>query len=123
MAQNFVNKNVLVDVPRLDLFQSVVKQKPYLLCYKGIQEGALYPLKSGVVFIKPLLFIPADEIAAISAGRGGGTGSTRYVDLQIETSDEKQHEFTNIERDDLPSLQNYVKGKLFINILFNYLYI
>ena len=99
------------------LFQTVSQTsakdaKPFLRCYKGTQEGAIYPLKNGVVFIKPVLFLPAEQIASLTAGRGGGSGQTRYVDLQIEMADEKQWEFTNIERDELPALQNYVKGYL-----------
>ena len=69
--------------PQAQLFSSIRESKPYLKCYRGTQEGAIYPLQSGVVFIKPLLIIPADEIASLSAGRGGGAGNTRYVDLQV----------------------------------------
>lgn len=36
-----------VDFPRKDLFLSSTS-KPYVRCYKGIQEGAIYPLKSGL---------------------------------------------------------------------------
>lgn len=62
--------------------------------------------------MKPLLFIPAEDISSLTAGRGGGSGNTRYVDLKIETVDDKEYEFTNIERDELPALQNYVKEYL-----------
>jgi hypothetical protein len=101
-----------VDIPRPDLFSSKSKEKPFLPCYKGIQEGFVFPLKSGVIFIKPLLYIPFNEIASVSAGRGGTQGVTRYIDLVIETADEKQYEFSNIDRDELPSLNNYVKNYL-----------
>lgn len=69
--------------PQPSLFTSIRDQKPYLQCYRGTQEGAIYLLKSGVVFIKPLLIIPADQISSLTAGRGGGSGSTRYVDLMV----------------------------------------
>lgn len=100
--------------PRPDLFSTVTSKdpKPFLRCHKGTQEGAIYPLESGVVFIKPALFLPAEEIASINAGRGGGSGQTRFVDLMVETADESSYEFTNIERDELPALQGYVKGYL-----------
>ena len=110
LMKNLTGKSV--DVPRSELFSSKTKEKPYLLCYKGIQEGAVYPMKSGIIFIKPLLYIAYEDIAQVSAGRGGTQGVTRYVDLIIETADEKQYEFTNIERDDLPSLNIYVKNYL-----------
>ena len=100
--------------PRPDLFSTVTSKdpKPFLRCHKGTQEGAIYPLENGVVFIKPALFLPAEEIASINAGRGGGSGQTRFVDLMVETADESSYEFTNIERDELPALQGYVKGYL-----------
>jgi hypothetical protein len=72
-----------VQRPQASLFATCRDQKPYLKCYRGTQEGAIYPLQCGVVFIKPLLIIPADEIASLSAGRGGGAGNTRYVDLVV----------------------------------------
>ena len=65
------------------LFQSIMNQKCFLRCYNGIQEGGLYPLKCGILFVKPLVFIATEEIGAVVAGRGGGTGNTRYVDLQV----------------------------------------
>lgn len=74
---------VHISRPQASLFATVRDQKPYLKCYRGTQEGAIYPLQSGVIFVKPLLFISADEIASISAGRGGGSGNTRYVDLLV----------------------------------------
>jgi hypothetical protein len=74
---------VHISRPQASLFATVRDQKPFLKCYRGTQEGAIYPLQSGVVFIKPLLFISADEIASITAGRGGGAGNTRYVDLMV----------------------------------------
>jgi hypothetical protein len=87
------------------IFQTVIHQKSFLRCYKGTQEGVLYPLKCGLIFIKPLVFIPNEEIASVSAGRGGGSGNTKYVDFHVTTTSDKSFEFTNIERDELPSLQ------------------
>ena len=103
--------------PNPTLFQTVSQisakdAKPFLRCYKGTQEGAIYPLECGVVFIKPVMFLPAEKIAAITAGRGGGSGQTRYVDLKLEMDDETEVEFTNIEREELPAMQAYVKGFL-----------
>ena len=66
------------------LFQTVTTQKSFLRCYNGLQEGALFPLRCGIVFVKPLVFIPNEEIASLTAGRGGGSGNTRYVDLKVQ---------------------------------------
>ena len=38
---------VKVTRPQKHLFQTVSQQKEYLRCYRGIQEGAVYPLESG----------------------------------------------------------------------------
>lgn len=70
-------------VPQPYYFQSISGQKSYVKCYRGIQEGALYPLPNGLLFIKPMLFIPANEIASLTAGRGGSTASTKYIDLVV----------------------------------------
>lgn len=71
--------------PDSRLFRTVSSSnsKSFLRCHKGTQEGAIYPLECGIMFIKPLLFIAADEIASLSAGRGGGSGNTRFVDLKV----------------------------------------
>lgn len=99
--------------PRPDLFVTVASKdpKPFLHAHRGTQDGVLYPLETGVLFLKPALFLPAEEISSINAGRGAG-GQTRFVDLLVETVDDSTHEFTNIERDELPALQGYVKGYL-----------
>ena len=75
--------NLSINRPQTSLFSTVRENKSYLKCYRGTQEGAIYPLQCGIVFIKPLLFISTEEIASLSAGRGGGAGNTRYVDLIV----------------------------------------
>jgi hypothetical protein len=69
--------------PQRHLFASISQYKPFLRCYRGTQEGVIYPLENGVLFIKPSLFIAAEDIAQISAGRGGASGNTRYIDLKV----------------------------------------
>ena len=68
--------------PRKELFVAANGKSVFLKCNKGIQEGALYPLSSGVLFVKPSVFLPSESIASITAGRGG-SATTRYVDLII----------------------------------------
>ena len=54
----------------------------YFAILAGVQEGTLYLLKEGVLFFKPPMFIPSDEVASIMAGRGG-SAQTRYIDLNV----------------------------------------
>ena len=44
-------RKMAIVTPNKELFQSVTQQRPYLNSYKNIQEGALYPLKNGVIFL------------------------------------------------------------------------
>jgi hypothetical protein len=103
------------------------KGEAFLRCYKGIQEGSLYLLPSGILFLKPVVFIAMSEIESLSAGRGG-SAQTRYVDLkvggtcpiyshcaskvtvcarlrQVESESSGEFEFSNIDRDELVGIQ------------------
>jgi len=104
--------NISIMRPQKELFNSVRDSKSFIRCHHGVQEGAMFPLHDGLVFIRPLLMIPAHRISSIAAGRGGSAGNTRYVDLTLETVDDQKYAFTNIDREELPSLQAYVKGHL-----------
>jgi hypothetical protein len=115
---------------------STTEGLPYVSCYKGFNDGALFPLKEGLLFFKPPLFVHRSKLVSISCGRGGsGGGSSRYVDM-IATLDDNDDddddddgeddvgtkksttktkkkkemilEFTNINRDELPGLNDYI---------------
>lgn len=73
-----------VHLPNPRLFTSVSQQRAFIRCHKGVNEGAIYPLSCGMVFVKPLIFIGTDNIASFTAGRGGGSGNTRFVDIQVQ---------------------------------------
>jgi hypothetical protein len=83
IKQAILTKGKKVEKSDARLFHTVCNAKPFLRCHKGTQEGAIYPLECGILFIKPLLFIPAEKIASLTAGRGGGSGNTRFVDLKV----------------------------------------
>ncbi|CAN0385677.1 unnamed protein product, partial [Ectocarpus sp. 12 AP-2014] len=96
--------------------------KSFVKCYHGVNEGSLFPLKQGLLFMKPALFLPRTDIQEVVCGRGG-SATTRYVDLVVglEAEDEhgepvakQQQEFSNIDRDALPSLQacSYIQDAL-----------
>ena len=87
---------------------------PFVQCYHGVQDGILYPLEEGLLFFKPPKFIPRSQLASIACGRGnGGTNSSRYVDMHCELDDgEGSIEFTNIRREEIGVLNNYIHGVL-----------
>ena len=70
-----------IAIPDKKLFLSCRSQS-FLRCYRGTQEGTLYPLPSGLLFVRPMLFIPAESVNAIAIGRGGNA-ATRYVDIKV----------------------------------------
>lgn len=79
IKENFSNLKIFTTDPLI--FTSSLQNKSFIRCYKGTQEGALYPLSCGILFLKPVLFIPIEEISSLNAGRG--SGSTRFVDLYV----------------------------------------
>lgn len=67
--------------PNKTLFQTSTGSS-FLRCYKGVQEGTLFPLEQGILFSKPSIFIPSKDVGSIEAGRGG-SALTRYIDLKV----------------------------------------
>ncbi|CAM9428169.1 unnamed protein product, partial [Hapterophycus canaliculatus] len=95
------------DLPDRGLFASR-DGKSFVKCHHGVNEGSLFTLKQGLLFMKPALFLPRDDIDQVVCGRGG-SATTRYVDLVVgletETEAGDSKEFSNIDRDALPGLQ------------------
>ncbi|KAL9187410.1 hypothetical protein ACHAXT_001513 [Thalassiosira profunda] len=103
---------------------STTEGMPYVGCYQGFNDGALFPLREGLLFFKPPLFLPRSKLASISCGRG--SGGSRYVDMmvQLDVSDVDEQEggkkkkqvdsleFTNIHRDELNGLNDYIHKTL-----------
>jgi len=90
---------------------------PFVKCYLGVQDGALFPLKEGLLFFKPPRFVASGEMKSIACqGRGGGGEATRYADLVValhsEGDDEELLEFTNIHKTELGPLNKYIHGTL-----------
>jgi hypothetical protein len=111
---------------------TTTEDMPYVGCYRGFHDGALFPLEEGLLFFKPPLFVHRSKLASISCGRGAG--GSRYVDM-IATIDDVAEggtttttkggkkkstspsyssalEFTNIHRGELSVLNDYVHGVL-----------
>jgi hypothetical protein len=62
---------------------------PFVGCYRGFHDGALFPLEEGLLFFKPPMFVHRSRLASISCGRG--SGGSRYVDM-IATLDDGDDE-------------------------------
>ena len=81
---------------------------PYVKCYWKTNDGLLYLLPEGLLFLTPFQFIARGDIEAIQCGRGG-SASSRTFDLQVEGPDDQMVEFTMIEREELPAITEFVK--------------
>ncbi|CAM9295396.1 unnamed protein product [Chrysoparadoxa australica] len=85
---------------------------PFIQCNMKVQQGSLFPLEQGLLFYKPCRWLSRDGIGSINCGRAGAA-HTRYVDLIIGLEDEGQEvEFTNITRENLQPIQQYVTRQL-----------
>lgn len=60
---------------------------------------------------RPPLFVHRSKLASISCGRGSGSAS-RYVDMTIQLDSEKNVEFTNIAREELGVVNDYIHKTL-----------
>lgn len=71
--------------PQKEIFHAKSTQDAlwtFIRCYWGTSEGCLFPLSSGILFMKPVMFVPTDDVVGITAGRGGAA-QTRYIDLKV----------------------------------------
>jgi hypothetical protein len=79
---------------------------PYVKCYEGVNDGVLFPLEEGLLFFKPPKFVPRSTLHSIQCGRGGG--DSRYVDLVAQLEGEGAVEFSNISREEVRVLNDYI---------------
>jgi hypothetical protein len=91
-----------------------------LRAYRGVDEGALYPLRPGLLFLpKPALFIPTTNIAGLSQG-GPGSASIADIVVQLRNATAEGDKaktrktaageaFSNIAKHDLELLAEYVR--------------
>jgi structure-specific recognition protein 1 len=76
----------------------------YLKCYNGVKDGVLYPLKEGMLFLSPPVFVAKSEIVSIASNRSGA----RTFDISILKSNSQKVEFNMIESQEQNSLVSYV---------------
>jgi Histone chaperone Rttp106-like len=91
---------------------------PFVNCYHGVNDGVVFPLSHGLLFVKPPLFVPLESIHSVAVGSRNSSGG-RYVDLQVavraagadDDGDETTSiEFTNIHKDEAPGLHRYIQA-------------
>jgi Histone chaperone Rttp106-like len=91
---------------------------PFVNCYHGVNDGVVFPLSRGLLFVKPPLFVPVESIHSVAVGSRNSSGG-RYVDLQVavraagadDDDDETTSiEFTNIHKDEAPGLNRYIQS-------------
>ena len=96
--------------PSREAFVSCTTNQSAISCYFKVDDGLLYPMKSGLLFLqKPIMFIPRDRIDEIMFGRGGSS-STRTVDLSVSMTDGSAPvEFRMISREEQQALRDYAQ--------------
>ena len=75
-----------------------------------IIEAPFLRLKPSVFFVfRPPKFLPRSDLKSIACGRGsGGQSSSRYVDMVVQRHQDDTVEFTNIQREELAVLNQYI---------------
>jgi hypothetical protein len=83
---------------------------PYVTATQGVQSGVVFPLEEGMLFYKPPLWLPRNDITSLECAAGGGG---RYLSLLIhcQDPDDKKStvELTSIHRQEYPVLQEYIR--------------
>ena len=104
-------------------FKSAISSLPYVKATLGASQGNLHLVDLGILFLKPLVFLPCESIASIDCGRAGA-GNCSSFDLVVEmerpwdTSDDDKpakppaFEFSNIRKDELEGVQKFVRDVL-----------
>ncbi|ODV89491.1 hypothetical protein CANCADRAFT_18662, partial [Tortispora caseinolytica NRRL Y-17796] len=87
--------------------------QPGLKCSLKASEGYLYPLEKSFLFVpKPTVYIPYGNIQFVTVSRvGTSSTSSRTFDLTITLISGPNHQFSNILRDELASLETFLTSK------------
>ena len=86
---------------------TTVSGMPFLPCYHGVNDGVLFPLREGLLFLRPPRFLPRSTLHSIDC-----CGSNRYVTVTVVTDASETIEFTNIHTQEQDVLRNYIHRSL-----------
>jgi len=90
--------------PDLAFFSSSTS-KSFVKCFYNVQDGLLFPLKEGLIFInKPALFLRRQSLSRLEIGQGAG----KTFSLLVSTKDGTDHEIKMIEKDEKDALSRYL---------------
>ncbi|KAJ8607174.1 hypothetical protein CTAYLR_007353 [Chrysophaeum taylorii] len=101
-----------------DRFLTSATGAPYLRASLGAAQGHLALVPSGILFLKPCVFLPVGLLGSVSCGRAGGAShaSASFFDLTVDMDPpfsegnvkSPTFEFSNISKDELPALQRFL---------------
>uniref|UniRef100_A0A671NHH6 FACT complex subunit SSRP1 n=1 Tax=Sinocyclocheilus anshuiensis TaxID=1608454 RepID=A0A671NHH6_9TELE len=81
-----------------------------ITCAYKASSGLVYPLERGFIYVhKPPVHLRFEEISCVNFARG--TTTTRSFDFEIETKQNNQYTFSNIEREEYGKLFDFVNAK------------
>ncbi|KAI6648011.1 FACT complex subunit SSRP1 [Oopsacas minuta] len=81
-------------------------------CALRANPGLLYPLEKAFLFIhKPPVLVRFDEVACVNFARVLGGSTIKSFDFEVENRNGTSYTFSNIAREDYPSLSEFVTQK------------
>jgi hypothetical protein len=109
---NKTTSNAFVSHQEENGVSTTVSGMPFVTCYHTVHDGVLYPLECGLLFYKPVLFVPRGHLHSIELV----AGSSRYVTLSAvvvnNSEEETTIEFTNISSVEQDGLRKYIHNTL-----------
>ena len=76
---------------------------------RSLVIGSFLPACNVLPLFRPPKFLPRSDLKSIACGRGsGGQSSSRYVDMVLQRHQDDTVEFTNIQREELAVLNQYI---------------
>jgi len=83
-----------------------------LKCSTKANEGYLYPLKKGLLFLPKIAYIEYEKIKVVEFSRVHlSTRTAKTFDVRVSLEDRKEHMFNGIQKTEFSALETYLTGK------------
>lgn len=83
-----------------------------LRCSSKANEGYLYPLKYGLLFIPKIQYIKYSDIEVLEFSRVNiSTRTAKTFDIRVVMQDQKEHMFNSIQKEEFSALEGYLNTK------------